>query len=151
MAGRIDFFTYDHSGEKSAVSFYTQAVTNLTYNDRVAENDDLKLALEGITLTTWGNYDYVSVIHSDVGSLPASPYAQREIRAIFDCVSSNGKKFQLGIPCPDMNNLAQPGTDAINLLDAQVAAYIATLVAEAVAPDGGAINVVGGTIVGRNN
>lgn len=151
MPSRVDFFTYDRSGEKSAVSFRLRdAGTGGEYNNRITEIGNLQAALEGLTLSTWGNYDYVSAIYQETGSLPASPYAQRERRALFDCVSTNGERFQVGIPAPDMDNMAIPGSDSINLTDPQVAAYVAVLVSDARSPLGNVLSVIGGKIVGRN-
>lgn len=152
MPSRVDFFTYDYSGEKSGLSLNLRnSASGGEYNNRLAEITALQTAIEGISVATWGNYDFVSAIYQETGSLPASPYAQRESRALFDCVSTGGERFVIGIPCPDLDNMAIPGTDAINLTDPQVLAYVAVVESDARSPLGNAVTIIGGKIVGRNN
>jgi len=153
MTSKVVFYTHDRSGEKSSLALTIRdASTGGEFNNRLAEVAAFQAALEAMCLTDFQSYDYISATYQELGTLPTSPYAQREQRALFDCVAANGERFKVGIPCPDLDNLGQPGTDAINLTDPQVAAYVSTLEAEAVSPRfGTALTVIGGRIVGIGN
>jgi len=153
MTSKVIFFTHDRSGEKSSVAFTLRdAASGGEYNNRLTEIGTLQAALDAMCLSDFASYDFISRTYLETGSLPTSPYAQREQRALFDCVAANGERFKVGIPCPDLDNMGLPGTDAINLTDPQVSAYVATLEAEAVSPRfGTALTVIGGKIVGIGN
>ena len=149
----VRLYDKDHSWEPTSVSFNTPDIDNLNfenYRDNVIA--DLAGFLQLVSYCQWANYDFVTEVHTDVGTLPSSPYAQRERRAIIQCVdNSEGNYFDVGIPAPDMSDMAVPGTDVINLQDVEVAAYVTALETWAVSPAGNALTVVKGIVKGVNN
>lgn len=143
----------DHSGERSSMSVYLPDVTGGNLDGTKAALLDLRAAIADICLCAIGTTpELVSEVHTDVATLPASPYAQTERRAVFQCIDSvSGRRFEIGIPCPDMTDMALPGTDAINVADTEVAAYITVLLAKAVSPEGNAFQVIKGKVIGVAN
>lgn len=143
----------DRSAERSKMSVYVPDVTPANLDGTKAALLDLRTAISALCLCSMGaTPELVSEVHSDVATLPASPYAQRERRAIFDCIDSvSGRRFDIGVPCPDMTDMALPGTDAINLADTEVALYVAALLAKSVSPEGNAFQVIKGKIIGVAN
>lgn len=142
----------DHSGEVSSLMVHLPDVTNVNFDNTVLGMTDLRIAIEGLTLCTMGlQPEVVSEVHTDVATLPTDPYAQRERRAIFTCVDSvTGRKFKIGVPCPDLTDMGLPGTDAVNMSDVEVLAYLTALNLYAVSPEGNAFNVIKGVVEGRN-
>lgn len=152
MQPKIIMQALDRSGEKSSVGFYLADVTPANFDDAVGLMDDLESALEQISLCSWGGGSLISEVYTDVGSLPASPYAQRERRALFTCVDTvTGRRFTVGVPCPDMTDMGIPGTDAVNLTDTEVSAYVTALETFAASPEGNPLTVVSGKVVGVSN
>lgn len=149
----VKFMDRDYSGESASVTLYLEDVTPLTYeNVRDVIIDELKDALAGVSHLNWGSYDFICEVHPDVGTLPSSPYAQRERRAIFKCVDNvTGAFFDIGVPAPDMDDTAIPGTDVIPLNQVDVAAYVAVVELLSVSPDGNSLTVVKGTNKGVAN
>lgn len=147
------FSFLDHSGERAKMSVYVPDVTGGNLDNTKAGLLDLRAAIAALCLCSIGTTpELVSEVHTDVATLPASPYAQRERRAIFYCIDSvSGRKFDIGVPCPDMTDMALPGTDAINMADTEVAAYVTVLLAKAVSPEGNAFQVIKGKVIGVAN
>jgi len=142
----------DRSGEKSSLKMYLPDVTNVNYDTTVATLTDIRLALQALTLCSMGSQpELVSEVHTDVATLPSDPYAQRESRAMFECAdATTGRRFKIGVPCPDLGDMGIPGTDAVNLSDVEVAAYITALGLWSVSPEGNAYSVIKGQVQGRN-
>lgn len=145
------FMSFDKSGEPTSFKIHLLDIdgTNFEAHAGAILNDGIAL-VEGLSLLEWKDVDLVSEVHTGSGQNPTNPYAQRELKARFDFVDPQGRKGSLSVPAPDMDDVAQPGTDAINLADAEVAAYVNALEIWAVSRFGEPISVVGGEIVGRN-
>jgi len=143
----------DRSGERSKVKFSLPDVTNVNFSATVTIlNEDLYDALVAVSLCTVGLPELVSEVHTDVATLPSDPYAQRESRAMFECADAvTGRRFKIGVPCPDLGDMGIPGTDAVNLADVEVAAYITALGLWAVSPEDNAFSVIKGRVEGRRN
>lgn len=152
MQPHVKLSAADFSGEVATMSLGLPNITNANfenYRDTVIGN--LVSALAGITLCEWDSWQMFTEVYTDVGTLPSSPYAQRELRALFTCVDTGtGKKFVVGIPCPDLADMAIAGTDVINLANVEVAAYVAAVELHTVSPQGNAVSVISGKLVGRN-
>jgi len=149
----VKFLDRDYSNEPTSVTLYLADITPANYEQmRDFGIQELKDALAGISLLDWTSYDFVCEVHPDIGTLPASPYAQRERRAIFTCVdNATGAFFDIGVPAPDMDDTAQAGTDIIPLAQVDVAAYVAAIELLSVSPDGNSLTVVKGTNKGVSN
>lgn len=143
----------DRSAERSKMSVYLPDVTGGNLAGTLAALQDLRTAIAALCLCSIGSTpELVSEVHTDVATIPASPYAQRERRAIFQCIDSvSGRRFEIGVPCPDMTDVAISGTDAINMSDVEVAAYVTVLLAKAVSPEGNAFQVIKGKVIGVAN
>jgi len=142
----------DHSNEKSSLKFYLPDITSANYAATVATLGDMRIAIQGLTLCNIGaTPELVSEVHTDVATIPTSPYAQRETRAMFDCADSvSGRRFKIGVPTPDLTKLGLPRTDEINFLDSDVADYVNSLASNAISPEGNAFSVIRGRVEGRN-
>jgi len=142
----------DRSGEKSSLKMYLPDVTNVNYATTVVALSDIRVALLALTLCSMGTQsELVCEVHSDVATLPSDPYAQRESRAMFSCADAvTGRQFKIGVPCPDLGDMGIPGTDAVNLSDVEVAAYVTALGLWSVSPEGNAYSVIRGQVQGRN-
>lgn len=149
MQPYVNFVGSDYSGESCNLSLYFPPVTGANYAAMQTLVTNLLDALATITLCGWRGYDFVPVVHTDIASLPASPYAQRERRAIFDCVDTvSGRPFVIGVPCPDMTDMAIAGTDAVNMTDTEVAAYRTVVMTYARSPEANNLNIVSGKVIG---
>jgi len=153
MQPYVTFKTIDHSREPTGLTVQLPDITPTNFeNYKNTLLPELETLLEGVSLLTFSNWDFVSESHVDVGTLPASPWAQRESRAIFECVDvALGRNFVIGVPCPDLTDMAQAGSDAINLANADVALYISTLASAARSPFGNTMAVIAGRITGVSN
>ena len=145
-----------YSGEQSGVKFYLPDVTAAHYDDVTGNGPTdnvgaLRLGLAAITLLNYTRHTVTTEQYGDAGTLPSSPYAQREIKLLVsyrDTVTS--KKYRVEIPGPNLANLAQAGTDVVDHVNNIVAAaFVAVMEANAVSPDGNTIAVEGMRIVGR--
>jgi hypothetical protein len=153
MPQYVRFMARDYSNEPTSFTLYLQDITPANFANVAGWVVNIEAAVEAITtVTSWGDFDVISEVYNDVATLPTSPYAQREQRAIFECVDSvTGRPFVIGVPCPDLGDMGVPGSDAINLSNVEVAAYIAVLQSDAVSPEGNAFVVVKGKIIGVSN
>jgi len=149
----VKFLDRDYSNEPTSLTLYLPDVTPANYESiRDTAVVNIQGALQGVSHLNWSSYDLITEVHSDVGTLPSSPYAQRERRAIFTCIdNSTGALFDIGVPAPDMDDTAIPGTDVIPLSQVDVAAYVAAVELLTVSPDGNSVTVVKGVNKGRNN
>lgn len=140
----------DFSREPYTVKFYLKEdVTPATFDDDIQWLSDFQALLGAATLGGWIGLDVVTEVYVESASLPSNPYAQRESRAIFDCVDSvTGRPHDVGVPCPDLSKMAIAGTDAINTLEVDILAYTAALASMAVSPEKNALVVRGGKITG---
>lgn len=148
----------DNSGENSVVTFYLPDVDESNYNDVTgngpAQNvGDLRLALAAITLCNFVRHTVTTEVYSELGELPASPWAQRELKLLVQYVDNvTSKRYTVTIPGPDLDLLAQPGTDVVDHVSNVVAAaFVTAFETNARSQDGNAISVIGMRIIGRNS
>jgi len=146
------FHFLDHSNEHSSLKMYLPDITSANYAATLASLGDMRNAIGALTLCTMGaTPELVSEVHTDVATIPTSPYAQREQRAMFECADSQtGRRFKIGVPCPDLDDLGLPRTDEINFTNADVIDYLAALASHALSPEGNAFTVIRGRVEGRN-
>jgi len=156
MASKAKFGIIDNSGERSSVNLYLLDLTGANYDD-VAGNlvgnnmGDLRLAIATVCIGNFTGQSLQAVQYTDVGTIPANKYAQREIKVRFDYIDNvNGKRASFTLPCPNLDLLAESGTDNVDLEELTVAAFVAVVEANAVSVDGNAITITRGTVVGRN-
>jgi len=149
----VKFLDRDYSNEPTSLTLYLPDITPINFEStRDSTVLNLQAVLMDVSHLNWSSYDLIVEVHPDVGTLPASPYAQRERRAIFTCIdNATGSLFDVGVPAPDMDDTAIAGTDVIPLSQVDVAAYVAALELLTVSPDGNSVTVVKGVNKGRNN
>jgi len=147
------FHFLDRSGEESSLKLHLPDVTPANYAAMLTGvNTDLHEAITELTLCAVGaTPEIVCEVHADSAAIPADPYAQRERRAIFSFIDSvTTRKFIIGVPAPDLGDMSIPGTDAINLDNIDVDAYLTALASYALSPEGNAFSVIRGRVEGRN-
>lgn len=148
----------DNSGENSVVTFYLPDVTAANYDD-VTGNDvgnnvgALRLALADVTLCNFVRHTVTTEVYPELGELPASPWAQRELKLLVQYVDNvTSKRYTVTIPGPDLELLAQAGTDVVDhTSNINAAAFATAFEANARSQDGNAISVIGMRIIGRNS
>lgn len=147
----------DHSGEKSRTRFYLEALGDPGAADLdtelVAKHDAVKAGIAAVTLCNFTESKVSVGSDTDVATLPASPYAQREIGLWVQWTDSvNGEYGTMTIPGPDLTLLSQANTDEVDIsANVTALALIAILEANLVSRDGNAIQVTRMRIVGRSN
>lgn len=141
----------DKSGEPTSFKVNLPDVTPANFDAVVGSDLTTFIGLvEDLSLSEWKDVDLISEEYLETATLPTDPYAQREVKGKFTYVATGGRKGSVAVPAPDLDDMAQPGTDVINMADTEVAAYKSALETYAVSRDGAAITVIGGKIVGRN-
>lgn len=144
----------DFSGEKSSVSFNVATPSGATYDWDALEAivDGIGDAIDAVCLCTRGN-DTIRVV-AQVGSqaLPTDEEAQRELGLrIFYLDTTTQKKYHITIPGPALALMVSAGFDQVDWSGTEMAALETALEANMLSPDGNAISIQSGYIVGRRN
>lgn len=142
----------DHSGESSKFSIRTDEVTAANYDAITTLMETLRDATLDITLglhvsDSWGNRNQVGASN---GVAP-EPESRRETKFLVSY--SDDVNFALGsmeLPCANVADYAQSGTDEVDLGNSEIAAFVTALEAVHRSTYGNAITVQKITIVGRN-
>jgi len=156
MASAVNIGFVDHSGERSATRVYLTQMDDTNFN-LVAGNSvlgqavfDLRAAISAITLCNLTGVSVMAVDYPETDVNPASVWAQRELGLrVFYTDTVNGKKYHITIPGPDLVKLAELGTDNVDPQDADWLAFVAAFELHARSPDGNAVEITAGRIVGR--
>jgi hypothetical protein len=144
----------DYSGERSSVSFNVEDPTGAAYDwdALVATVDGIGDLIDAICLCTRGNDSLRSVVQVGSVAIPADEEAQRELGLrIFYQDTTTQKKYHFTIPGPALALMVQPGFDQVDWQGAEMAALEAGLESDMLSPDGNAIQLINGFIVGRRN
>lgn len=146
----------DSCGERSVVSLPLPTITGANLDATLLKTVVTNAAVLAGKLVA---LSVCNAIHSSVSlpkvrqaeTLPTAATAVRELGLMVSYQdNTTGKKYHFVIPGPDTSKLT-PGTDNINPADSDWVALKAALEADIVSPDGNAITVIGGKLVGRNN
>jgi hypothetical protein len=155
MTSKVTVSFRDHSNEVGRTQFLLDEIAGdgSNYAALVTAASTIQGAIDDITLLDDAGYQLADILGSDPGSIPASNLAQREYGLRIYLVDNQGWKGTMTIPGPDLSALTIPeGGDAVTLADASVmAALVTALEADAISPDGNAVEVVRARVVGRNN
>lgn len=153
----LTFGYIGNSGETSRSQVHVPDLTAANFDtvtgEGAAENvGEIKSALDAITLMNNTQRSIQVITGIDAASLPASAFAQREIKLFVQYVDDvTAKKYSFTVPGPDLSLIAQTGTDVVDhTSNAFAAALVTALETYAVSPDQNAISVTGMRIVGRN-
>jgi hypothetical protein len=144
----------DFSGEVSSVSFNVDTPSGAAYDfaSLVAAVDGIGDAIDAVCLCTRGNDSLFMKLQDGSILYPADENAQREAGLrVFYHDGTNNKKYHLTIPGPDKSLMAVAGTDLVDWAGAEMAALEAALEADVLSPDGNAIIIDKGVLVGRRN
>lgn len=154
MASTVNFTFIDRSGELSTVgmNFPTTTGANIAAQSAsIVTGGALADAIAALSLCTFGSSALTAAKVDNSSAIPVSAYAQRELGLLVTYADAvTGKKYHVTIPGPDWATLGQSGTDVINPAAAAWTTFCTAFEAAAVSPDGNAVNVVSGRLVGRN-
>lgn len=148
--GKQTLTVADYGGETSTVSLYTADYTAGTFATVDAALDDIRDAIDGVTIGVIRKDARLASEAVPATGLPASAFAQREtkwlVRARDDV---NGKAVQFEIPCADLALLVA-GTGLMDTSGGAGAALVTAVEANVKSVDGNAITVQDVLHVGRN-
>jgi len=146
----------DRSGEKSTMQV---PLPTIGAGNIVAALDSITDGTPDGLLTTLKALSHCTLVRSQVAldpefyveNLPASALAQREMALLVSYQDNvNGKKYTFSIPGPKWDLIGQAGTDIIDPANVLWLAAKTAIQTFMVSPDGNAITVVAGRLVGRN-
>ncbi len=144
----------DFSGEKSSVAFNLVTPSGATYDWDALELilDGIGDAIEAVCLCTRGPENIRVEAAAGSITLPTDEEAQRELALrIFYHDTTTNKKFHLSVPGPDLAQMAVAGQDVVDFTSGAMATLLSALESDMKSPDGNAIVVDKGVIVGRRN
>lgn len=146
----------DESGEKSSVDYYVPAVDAGTIAAKLDDANpqtagSTSILMSGLSLCTCIAESLSAADNKFAQTPPGNLFAQREIGLMVSYTDTvTGKNYRLTIPGPDWANIGLSGTDTVDPNDAEWTAFVAQFELKAVSPDGNAVTVTGGRLVGRN-
>lgn len=144
----------DISEEKSSVSFNVGTPSGASYDwDALAAVvDTVGDAIEAVTLCTRGPETLRVPLAAGSVTLPTDEFAQRELGLrIFYHDTTNNKKYHVTIPGPDASLMVTQGFDYVDWSGTEMAALETAFEANVLSPDGNAVQIDKGVIVGRRN
>lgn len=147
------FTVQDYSEEKSSFKFNFGAITAVSLPGFLTNFGNLRTALGNIILGTVQKEMWVGDSTVLDNTPPASPNAQIELKFLVSYEGDTSKKvFRHEVPTPDTSKVL-PGTDIVDMTDADVAAYVTAFETIARSPDSDAetVTVLDMRLVGRNN
>lgn len=148
----ISFKIIDYSGEYSNFSMNIPDVDETSW---VATDTAIGTIETALLALTAGNIARKTLQAYNVhvnDAYPSDPMAQREVGLrLFYKDDVNGEKFHVTVPAPDLDLIAEEGSDDVDMSLSVVSALTAAIEAVAVSRYGNAITFYKGTIVGRRN
>lgn len=150
---KASFSIRDYSDEYTSTQLNIPDLTSANYDATITSVAALQTAIAAVTL---GNITRVN-LDVDTGlagadDRPASPFAQRELGIRFFYQDDvNGQKYNFTVGCADLAIVAQGGTDDVDLTLSLVAAIKTAFEALIVSPDGNAVTINRGQVVGRKS
>lgn len=144
----------DYSGERSSVSFNVGSPSGAAYDwaGLAADVDAVGDAIDAICLCTRVKDTLNVEIQDGSVAYPASADAQREAGLrIFYHDTVNNKKYHVTIPGPDKSLMAVQATDKVDWAGAEMAALETAFEANVLSPEGNAVQIDKGVLVGRRN
>lgn len=151
----VTYTILDNSNETSSVRFYLPELSGANFDANVDDTTGavglIRLAMNSLIEGNHLRRTVTAAVYEDGATIPASGWAQREIKAQFtfrDTVTAETGTFE--IPTFDAGTYAESGTDVLDLEEVGIAAFVAAVEANAVSRQGNAIEIVTGRIVGRN-
>lgn len=155
-AGTFTRTLLDRSAERSTVQINIPVLTGANISDfdwsvNTTLLGALAAALDAITMCNPVRGQVALAPVEDDYVKPANAFAQREIKLLVEYQDEVTKKrYHLAIPGPDWENIEGSDGNYINPLAAKWVAFKAAMEAFALSPDGNAVTVITGRLVGRN-
>ena len=153
MAGEVKFSIRDQSDETSTTGLQTRQATNANFDTIVLECDALQTALDSLTLGVISRRRFTAQVNDISGALPASPWAQRELKWLVEMVDTVGERATMEIPAADLSDgsILVSGTDQADMSHAAWVAFKAAVdgIFEHRAT-GNTLTVISARLVGRN-
>lgn len=156
MASKVQLTFLDYSLEKSRVEFYMPEGSAANIEGIISESDfqtagSVAATIAGLSLCTPIGEAVVASNNKSAETRPGSKYAQREL-ALLITYSDNvtGNNYHISVPGPDWENLAGADGETVNTAAVGWTAFVTAFEAHAKSPDGNAVTVVTGRLVGRN-
>lgn len=144
----------DISREKSSVAFNVATPSGAAYDwDALAAVvDTVADAIEAVCLCTRGPESLRVEMAAGSVATPSDDFAQRELGLrIFYIDTTTNKKYHVTIPGPDASLMVSSGFDEVDWSGAEMAALETAFEANVLSPDGNAVQITTGKIVGRRN
>lgn len=152
MASQVNFTVRDHSDEYSSMQLNIPPIDETNWLSVDAQVGALQTAVAALTTGNIARKSLVAYTEPVDDTRPANPYAQRELGLrLFYQDNVTSKKYHVTVPSPDLIVVAAGGTDDIDLTLSAVAAVVSAIEALAVSPEGNAITIYAGKIVGRRS
>ena len=144
----------DYSGEQSSVTFNMENPSGAAYDwaQLAADLDAVADAIEAVSLCPRGKDSLFIDVAAGSVSYPADENAQREagLRIFYHDTTTN-KKYHVTIPGPDKSLMAVQATDVVDWSGTEMAALETAFEANVLSPDGNAVQIDKGVLVGRRN
>lgn len=154
MAQHVSNFTLlDFSNESSGVRMYNGAITAASIAGFLTAFGGMRTALEGITLGTMKQEQWIGDTTLLSNTPPTNVFAQRESKWLVRYQGNTTQKIHnLEIPTADPTGRLIAGTDKADLTEANMAAWVTAFEAFARTPDSDieTVTVLDVTLVGRN-
>ena len=156
MAGKTTLTFLDRSNETSRVEFSHANGSAANIEDLILQADfnqagSLAAAIAALSLLTPISAQVMASSVKEAQVIPGNVYAQRELAVLAEYTDNvSGKKYHISIPGPDWTNLAAPNSDLVDTTKAAWVAFKNAFESKAKSPDGNAVTVTGGRLVGRN-
>lgn len=149
MPSRLTHTILDYSNEQSAFGVEGETVSSANYDAQLTEAIALTNAIVGIVIGTVAERKFLASVASPESGLPASQYAQRELKWLVTYSDDvTGDIQQCEIACPDLTLLVA-GSDLMNLAGAPGLAFVAAFEAFVKSRSGNAVSVDSVRLVGR--
>lgn len=155
----IYFGMIDHSAELTGTQLYVDPVAvdggnwdTLITDAGTSVKDILVTSIATMTKLNFTNVTVSMIVDQAAGSIPSAADAQREwaLQFIYVDTDNSNKRYRFSVPAP-LDAVVPSGTDVVNLANVIVAAFITVIETYCVSPDGGAIEVIEGRLIGRNS
>lgn len=156
MAGKITLTFLDRSNETSRVEVNVSDGSAANIEDLILQADvnqagSLAAAIAGMSLCTPIKEQLLAWTALEAQVLPGNVYAQRELAVLMEYTDNvTGEKFHFSIPGPDWTNLAAAGSDLIDTTKVAYTALKTIFESKVKSPNGNAVTMTGGRLVGRN-
>lgn len=152
MPSRMTITLRDYStpGELSTAAFSGDTLTAANFDAQALLMANLSGAVQDITLGTVKKVTRIALETVSAGALPASPFAQREVKWLVMYHDANtGAKQSLEIPTADLQFLQPGSSDEADLTATEMAAFVTAFEAYVKSAAGNAVVIDKVRFVGR--